>query len=125
MQMENPARFVVMGEGVLLLLQNNWRSSTVKLFLQPMTDFTKQQSLIMWFHYLWQMSMIFQSIQNMFLDTGSPHHVAFVSTKKLDVPTEGALIAHNETYGEKGSNVNFVCVDSEDHITVRTFEEIS
>ena len=61
--------------------------------------------------------------KHVFLDTGSPHHVAFVeSTKKLDVPTEGALIAHNETYGEKGSNVNFVCVDSEDHITVRTFE---
>ncbi|MEE3020847.1 MAG: diaminopimelate epimerase, partial [Bacteroidota bacterium] len=49
--------------------------------------------------------------KHVFLDTGSPHHVAFVeSTKKLDVPTEGALIAHNETYGEKGSNVHFVCV---------------
>ena len=61
--------------------------------------------------------------KHVFLDTGSPHHVAFVpSTKKLDVPTEGALIAHNETYGEKGSNVNFVSVDSEDRITVRTFE---
>ena len=40
----------------------------------------------------------------------------------MDVPTQGALIAHNETYGEEGSNVNFVSVDSEDHITVRTFE---
>ncbi len=61
--------------------------------------------------------------KHVFLDTGSPHHVAFVaSTKKLDVPTQGALIAHNETYGEEGSNVNFVSVDSEDHITVRTFE---
>ena len=61
--------------------------------------------------------------KHVFLDTGSPHHVAFVTnTIKLDVPTQGALIAHNETYGIEGSNVNFVSVDSEDHITVRTYE---
>lgn len=61
--------------------------------------------------------------KHVFLNTGSPHHVTFVTnTIKLDVPTQGALIAHNETYGIEGSNVNFVSVDSEDHITVRTFE---
>mgnify|MGYP001964337117 CR=1 FL=1 len=61
--------------------------------------------------------------KHVFLDTGSPHHVAFVTnTIKLDVPTQGALIAHNKTYGIEGSNVNFVSVDSEDYITVRTFE---
>ena len=58
-----------------------------------------------------------------FLDTGSPHHVEFVKdTKNLDVRTQGALIAHNETYGEEGTNVNFVSVIKDRHIQVRTFE---
>lgn len=58
-----------------------------------------------------------------FLDTGSPHHIEFVKdTKNLDVRTQGALIAHNDTYGEEGTNVNFVEVGEEGEIQVRTFE---
>jgi diaminopimelate epimerase len=58
-----------------------------------------------------------------FLDTGSPHHVEFVKdTKNLDVRTQGALIAHNDTYGEEGTNVNFVEVGEAREIQVRTFE---
>ena len=68
--------------------------------------------------------MIFQSIQTCFRYRLAPPRSVCRKHKKLDVPIEGALIAHNETYGEKGSNVNFVCVDSEDHITVRTFEGV-
>jgi diaminopimelate epimerase len=58
-----------------------------------------------------------------FLDTGSPHHVEFVSDiEKLDVRTQGALIAHNDTYGEEGTNVNFVAMLKDRQIQVRTFE---
>jgi len=58
-----------------------------------------------------------------FLDTGSPHHIEFVEeTKHLDVRTQGAIIAHNETYGEEGANVNFVAVIKARKIQVRTFE---
>jgi diaminopimelate epimerase len=58
-----------------------------------------------------------------FLDTGSPHHVEFVKdTKNLDVCTQGALIAHNDTYGEEGTNVNFVEVGEAREIQLRTFE---
>ena len=58
-----------------------------------------------------------------FLDTGSPHHIEFVKdTKNLDVRTQGALIAHNDTYGEEGTNVNFVEVGEAREIQIRTFE---
>jgi diaminopimelate epimerase len=57
------------------------------------------------------------------LDTGSPHHVEFVKdTKNLDVLTQGAMIAHNPTYGDEGTNVNFVEVGNARQIQVRTFE---
>ena len=58
-----------------------------------------------------------------FIDTGSPHHIEFVKdTKNLDVLTQGALIAHNDIYGEEGTNVNFVAVIKDRQIQVRTFE---
>ena len=48
---------------------------------------------------------------HVYLDTGSPHHVEFVKdTINLDVSTQGSMIAHNETYGQEGTNVNFVSI---------------
>lgn len=61
--------------------------------------------------------------KHVFLDTGSPHHVTFVSdTNDLDVGTKGAQIAHDEPYGAEGSNVNFVHVAGDDHLRMRTYE---
>lgn len=58
-----------------------------------------------------------------FMNTGSPHHVVFVEdVSKVDVAHEGAVIAHNDFYGEAGTNVNFVSSIDESHIAVRTFE---
>lgn len=58
-----------------------------------------------------------------FLDTGSPHHVEFVKDiKDIDVPTQGAMIAHNDTYGVEGTNVNFVALGKDRQIEIRTFE---
>lgn len=56
------------------------------------------------------------------LNTGSPHYV--LSTSDLaqkDVPSEGRAIRYNDTYKEKGINVNFV-EDMGDHYFVRTYE---
>lgn len=56
------------------------------------------------------------------LNTGSPHYVAFQSNlKEFDVFTQGKNIRYNETYSEKGINVNFV-EDLGDHLFVRTYE---
>lgn len=56
------------------------------------------------------------------LNTGSPHYVVEVANlKQLDVYAKGKEIRNNETYKEKGINVNFV-EDRGDHLFVRTFE---
>ena len=56
------------------------------------------------------------------LDTGSPHYVKeVVNLKDMDVFTAGKNVRNNETYKEKGINVNFV-EDKGDHLFVRTFE---
>ncbi len=56
-----------------------------------------------------------------FLDTGSPHHVQFVSDiASLDVKKEGAKIRYG-LYGAKGANVNFISEQS-DVFKIRTYE---
>jgi diaminopimelate epimerase len=56
------------------------------------------------------------------LNTGSPHYVTSANNlAKMDVFTEGKKIRNNDTYKEKGINVNFV-EDQGDHLFVRTFE---
>ena len=58
-----------------------------------------------------------------FLDTGSPHHVELNSElEKLDVKLEGAKIRYNQTYKEKGTNVNFVEKVNNEIFTIRTYE---
>lgn len=57
-----------------------------------------------------------------FLDTGSPHHVRFVTdVDKCDVRVLGREIAWGKLYSDKGCNVNFVqATDAGDF--VRTYE---
>jgi len=56
------------------------------------------------------------------LNTGSPHYVEFVKNlAKKDVYKDGYSIRNNETYAEKGINVNFVEEEGEGYF-VRTFE---
>ncbi|MFK5983368.1 MAG: diaminopimelate epimerase [Flavobacteriaceae bacterium] len=57
-----------------------------------------------------------------FMDTGSPHHVALVSNlTTYNVEKEGAFLRNN-TYGKEGSNINFVEPISENIFAVRTYE---
>lgn len=59
---------------------------------------------------------------HVFLNTGSPHHVELVSNlDNYDVEKEGAFIRNN-TYGNKGSNINFVEAIDEHVFAVRTYE---
>lgn len=57
------------------------------------------------------------------LDTGSPHYVKPVQdVMDYDVVKKGQNIRKSSDYAEKGINVNFVQVKSEDEIIVRTYE---
>lgn len=57
-----------------------------------------------------------------FLDTGSPHHVAIVERlEEFDVYAEGKRI-RNEVYGAAGANVNFVEPKGANTFSVRTYE---
>lgn len=58
-----------------------------------------------------------------FLNTGSPHHVALVDDlQNFDVKKEGAKIRYSELYGNAGSNINFVKQLDNDIFAVRTYE---
>ncbi len=58
-----------------------------------------------------------------FLNTGSPHHVAWVKDlKTYDVAAEGHKIRWQERYQPGGTNVNFVAVNASAQLEVRTFE---
>jgi diaminopimelate epimerase len=56
-----------------------------------------------------------------FLDTGSPHVVKFVDNVQAINMEEGRKIRHDVRF-EKGTNVNFVEVQNENTIFVRTYE---
>src|SRR5690606_30564434 len=59
--------------------------------------------------------------QDLVLNTGSPHYVKFVQDlAHRDVYQEGYNIRNNETYREKGINVNFIEQEGEGYF-VRTF----
>lgn len=58
-----------------------------------------------------------------FVDTGSPHHVAFVSdVGTVAVVEKGRKIRYGKPYGSSGSNVNFVSVEGKNRLAIRTYE---
>ncbi|WP_411768889.1 diaminopimelate epimerase [Winogradskyella sp. A3E31] len=60
---------------------------------------------------------------HLFLDTGSPHHVELTENiESLNIKEKGAKIRYGDTYGEKGSNVNFVKQLSKNRFAIRTYE---
>ncbi|MCB0381915.1 MAG: diaminopimelate epimerase [Psychroserpens sp.] len=60
---------------------------------------------------------------HVFLDTGSPHHVQLEDElNDLDIKAEGHKIRYGSPYNTSGTNVNFVCKNSNDNFSVRTYE---
>ncbi len=58
-----------------------------------------------------------------FLDTGSPHHISFVSSvSEVDIFNEGKRIRYSDTYTPDGTNVNFVEIGNGNALKVRTYE---
>lgn len=57
------------------------------------------------------------------LDTGSPHYVTHVdSVANINVARDGAAIRYSGPFAEKGINVNFVELNKDGSIYVRTYE---
>lgn len=66
---------------------------------------------------------VMQGEHGMLVDTGSPHLIRFVQDiDAVDVSGRGREIRFNDTFREKGVNVNFVEIAGEQSIFVRTYE---
>lgn len=60
---------------------------------------------------------------DLFINTGSPHHICFVEDLPLvDVLTEGKKIRYSDLYPNGGSNVNFVNLHNDNSLSIRTYE---
>jgi diaminopimelate epimerase len=62
--------------------------------------------------------------EDFFLNTGSPHHICFTSdVTNTDILQEGRKIRYSAQYQSSGgSNVNFVQLENDNNIIVRTYE---
>lgn len=62
--------------------------------------------------------------QDLFINTGSPHHICFRgSVKESNVKQDGAAIRYSEAYANNGgTNVNFVELQEDNRVYVRTYE---
>ena len=60
---------------------------------------------------------------HVFMDTGSPHHVAFVENlAEYPVVEKGRSIRYGAPYNNEGTNVNFVQQIAADSCNIRTYE---
>jgi len=66
---------------------------------------------------------IINTNSQLFLNTGSPHHIEFSSdVSKVDVKMKGRSIRNGAPYFEEGTNVNFVEQINTNTFKVRTYE---
>jgi diaminopimelate epimerase len=68
-------------------------------------------------------SVISTENKDLFINTGSPHYIQFVSdVQHIDVYQMGKEIRESQEFKPYGTNVNFVQLKDENQIFVRTFE---
>jgi diaminopimelate epimerase len=61
--------------------------------------------------------------EDLFIHTGSPHYIRFVNDiKNYPVVEEGRKIRYSEAFKPGGTNVNFVALEADNTIFVRTYE---
>lgn len=73
----------------------------------------------------WNFALQFnnQTFQAHYIDTGVPHVVIFTSPlKEIDVARWGAEIRNSHLFQPRGTNVNFVEIEDNEVIHIRTFE---
>lgn len=64
-----------------------------------------------------------RKIKANFINTGVPHAAVFVEgLDKIDVDMLGSEIRHHDEFKPKGANVNFVEIQDNDNIKIRTYE---
>lgn len=67
-------------------------------------------------------SEVIHNNDHIFLDTGSPHHVALCQNlQEFDVHQQGSKLRY-DLYGKEGANINFVEPKSDSIFSVRTYE---
>lgn len=57
-----------------------------------------------------------------FIETGSPHYIAYRSDNATDIVEFGKEIRYSDRFKEKGTNVNIIRELEPNHIQVRTYE---
>lgn len=63
------------------------------------------------------------SHDHLFIDTGSPHYIRFVNNlSKVPVYEEGKKIRNDTSISKGGTNVNFVSLEKDGMISIRTYE---
>lgn len=68
-------------------------------------------------------SEVSQVLEGTLLNTGVPHYVQYVShLEDYDVVGEGRRLRHHPALGAEGANVNFVELDADGVLHVRTYE---
>ena len=65
---------------------------------------------------------VVQKEDSVFLDTGSPHHVQWVTGLETYPVFEQGKKIRNKLYGEQGSNINFIEQTEANKVSVRTYE---
>jgi diaminopimelate epimerase len=66
---------------------------------------------------------VIKSTGEYFINTGSPHHLRFVSdVNSYPVVEEGKKIRYSEGYSPEGTNANFIQLLGKNKIAVRTYE---
>lgn len=58
-----------------------------------------------------------------FLNTGVPHAVAYLDdVDEIDIRKAGAFLRYHEIFAPAGTNANFACILSPQHLKLRTYE---
>lgn len=64
-----------------------------------------------------------KSVNGHFVNTGSPHHIVFAENiADIQLVQEARKIRYSQPYDEEGVNVNFVEIENDNTISMRTYE---